>query len=160
MIKRSLTTWIRRCGAFVRRTETLPLVVLTAACLLFEELYPLSHFPMYSSFASNTYYVYLADGADRPLATVALAGMNTPALKKVYDGELRRERRRIRADGGTITAEQMQAVGRAVLERVKNSPSAQAAGEALPDVLRLYRVDIDLIEGRFEKRTTLVGELP
>jgi len=154
-----ITTWIRRCAGLVRRTEALPLVVLTAACLLFEEWYPLSHFPMYSSFASNTYYVYLTDGADRPLATVDVAGMNTPALKKVYDGELRRERRRIQSGGGTISAEQTQAVGRAVLERVKSSPPAQAAGEALPDVLRLYRVDIELIEGRFEKRTTLVGEL-
>lgn len=154
-----ITSWIRRCGSFVRRTETLPLVLLTAACLLFEEFYPLSHFPMYSSFASNTYYVYLADGSDRPLATVDFAGMNTPALKKVYDGELRRERRRIQASGGKINVEQTQAVGRAVLERVKSSPPAQAAGGALPDVLRLYRVDIELVEGRFEKRTTLVGEL-
>jgi hypothetical protein len=154
-----ITSWIRRCGRFVRRTETLPLVALTAACLLFEEWYPLSHFPMYSSFTSSTYYVYLADGADRPLATLDMAGMNTPALKKVYDGELRRERRRIQSSGGTINAEQTQAVGRAVLERVKNSPPAQAAGEALPDVLRLYRVDLELREGRFEKRTTLAGEL-
>ncbi len=63
--------------------------LLTLICLVVEEQYPFSNFPMYSSFGDRTYYIYLADGAGQPLATKPTAGMTTPTLKKVFDGELR-----------------------------------------------------------------------
>ncbi len=149
----------RRCIDLLRQTDTLPLLVTTAACLLLREHYPLSHFPMYSSFASKTHYVYLADGGGRPLATVPTAGMNTPALKKIFDNQLREERRRRNGESAGTRDAELRRAGEQVLAAVKSSPAADAAGEAFPDVLRLYRVEIELTGGRIEKRTALVAEI-
>lgn len=141
---------------FVVRTECQLLVGLTVACLIVGEQYPFSNFPMYASFTDRTYYVYLADGADQPLPSVPLAGMSTPTLKKVYDGEVRRTLRRLNVRRHDLTAEQKQAIGAPILSRLRNS--APAPDEGLPEVLRLYQVDIKLRDGRFEKRRTLIAE--
>ncbi|HSH37394.1 MAG TPA: hypothetical protein VK993_01300 [Chthoniobacterales bacterium] len=154
-----MTRIARKIATFVRRTETLPLLVITAACLFCKEFYPLSHFPMYSSFASRTHYVYLADGNGRPLPTFPTAGMNTPALKKVYDHALREERTRIKSLGNTDAAGGASEVAaERVLRTVQGSPAARTAGTT-PQVLRMYRVDIELVTHRFEKRTTLLAEV-
>ncbi len=44
------------------------LLTFTVLCLIIGEQYPFSSFPMYSSFSHDTYYIYLADQFDRPIA--------------------------------------------------------------------------------------------
>lgn len=132
------------------------MLVLTFACLVVKEQYPFSNFPMYASFTNRTYYVYLADGADQPLPSVPSVGMTTPTLKKVYDGEVRRTLRRLSIRRQDLTPEQKQAIGAPILRRLRNSPPPGTA--QLPEVLRLYQVDIQLRDGRFEKRRTLIAE--
>ena len=141
---------------FVRRLSFKPMLVLTFACLVLKEQYPFSNFPMYASFTDRTYYVYLADGADQPLPSVPVVGMSTPTLKKVYDGEVRRTLRRLRIRRQDLTAEQKQAIGAPILTRLRNSSPRGTA--SLPEVLRLYQVDIQLRDGHFEKRRTLIAE--
>ena len=135
------------------------LIGLTVACLVIKEQYPFSNFPMYSSFTNRTYYVHLADGNDQPLPSIPTIGMSTPTLKKVYDGEVRRQTRQLQIRRQQLTPEQKQAIGGPILERLKNTANAHAPGQPIPDVLRLYQVDIELTDGRFEKRRTLIAEL-
>ena len=151
-----LARWARGAAGWIQRSKTLPLLLLTTACLVIGEQYPFSNFPMYSSFTDRTYYVYLADGADQPVPSVPLVGMSTPTLKKVYDGEVRRALRRLKVRRQNLTAEQKQAIGAPILSRLRSS--APAGDERLPEVLRLYQVDIELHDGRFEKRRTLIAE--
>lgn len=144
---------------WIGRLELAPLLLLTAACLVIGEQYPFSDFPMYSSFGRSTYYVYLADQADAPVHARELVGMITPTLKKVYDGEMRREAKALRVPRRRLTPEQKRVVGERILARLKTTVPAQEAGAAFPAALRLYHVDIELVEGRIEKKQSLIAEL-
>ncbi len=85
--------------------------------------------------------------------------MTTPTLKKVYDGEMRREATALRVPRRRLTAEQKRAVGERILARLKTTGPAREAGVGFPETLRLYHVDIELIEGRIEKKQSLIAEL-
>ncbi|MEP6955701.1 MAG: hypothetical protein ABI883_02660 [Chthoniobacterales bacterium] len=146
-----------RLRTFLRWLPCKPLLCLTCACLLLEEQYPFSNFPMYSSFHNETYYVYLANGADEPLPTLTLFGKTTPTLKKIYDGEMRLHMRRLHRRRKELTTEEKRTIGSLVLRRLK--ASAAPLGSTFPDVLRLYDVQIELVGGQVERRRNLVAEL-
>ncbi len=130
----------------------LPLLVITAACLIVREQYPLSNFPMYSSFARATFYLYLADANGQPIACEPAVGMSTATLKKIFVTEMRKERDRLGQRKGNLPAESAKAVGERILAMLKNTHPA-------PDGLRLYQVDIALRDHQFSKETTLVAEV-
>jgi hypothetical protein len=114
---------------------------------------------MYSSFGRSTYYVYLTDGADQPLATITTLGITTPTLKKIYDGEVRKEVRRLRSARRLLTVEQRRPAGERVLESLKASPWVQQHAGSIPPVLRLHEVNISISGTRIEKRPQLIAEL-
>lgn len=144
---------------FLQNWRCLPLLALTLLCLLLEERFPFSNFPMYSSFTSRTFYVYLADGEDNPLATVTSGGMHTSKLKKIYQTELRKEQQR-NARNRRLTPEEKRPAGKRVLTMLRKSPVMQAQGLEAPSVLRLYEVNISLSHGRFRKQSILIAEAP
>ena len=135
------------------------LLLFTAFCLLLREEFPFSNFPMYSSFGKSTYYVYLADSEDRPLATLPTVGMATPILKKVYDTELKKEIGRLRSSRSKMTLPQKRPAGQRTLATLKNSLWAQQQGSEFPATLRLYEVNIALAGTKFNKRTDLIAEI-
>jgi len=151
-LKAILTAFGRR----LREGGWLPLLVVTSACLLFREQYPFSNFPMYSTFGSSTWYVYLADGNGQPIPSATAVGMSTPTLKKVFTTELRKERERQHLRG-KLTPAGEQAAGEQLLARLRRPSVAQTGGS--PQPLRLYEVEITLRSGRLEKATRLVAEL-
>ena len=51
---------------------------------------------MYSSFSHDTYYIYLADQFDRPIAAQLKLGVSTARMKKIYDSQLRKDARRLK----------------------------------------------------------------
>lgn len=162
----SLTTstalGLRRAGpvtlAALRNGRCTLLLLLTLLCLAVREEFLFSHFPMYSSFAKTTYYVYLADGTGQPLATLPLTGMTTPTLKKVYQTELQKEIRRLRSSRSKLTVDQKRPAGERVLASLHDSLWAQQQGDTFPPGLQLYEVNIALAGNGFEKRTDLIAE--
>lgn len=144
---------------FFRATRCQPLLLITAACLLLREQYPLSNFPMYSSFGAHTFYIYLADGTGRPIASLPAVGMSTATMKKVYVTEMRKERDRLGLRAKKLTVEEKRPVGERLLTKLKNSPAVRQRGSAFPGGLRLYEVEIAMRERRFEKETSLVAEV-
>jgi len=140
-----LARW--RCG---------PLLVLTAACLLVGEQYPLSDFPMYSSFGPTTYYLYLVDGSGRAVASIDTVGMSTPTLKKVFSSEMRKERERL-GRSKKLSAEEKRVVGERFLAQLRSSRAARARG-VVPEILRLCEVNIEQADGRFSKEMTVIAE--
>ena len=150
---------ISRLRRFVSSTGCQPLLIITAACLLVQEQYPFSNFPMYSSFGPTTYYLYIADGTGAPIPTLATLGISTPKLKKVFSSEMRKARERLHPPPQQLTPEEKQAVGQQFLAKLKSSPAARARKRKVPAVLRLYEVNISLESGRFEKKTEMIAEL-
>lgn len=149
----------RKFWRALARTRCLPLFALTLACLVIREQFPFSNFPMYATFSSHTFYVYLADGAGRPLPAIATIGMSTPTLKKVYVSEIQKERDRLHLGHKNLDAEQQRAVGERLLARLRNS-SPQAESATARGGLSLYEVTIDLRHGQFEKRTEKIAAIP
>ena len=136
-----------------------PMLLLTAACLLVQEQYPFSNFPMYSSFSHKTFYVYLADGTGAPIAAKNTIGINTPTLKKIYVSETRRERERRPGRSKQLTDEQKQTAGERLLARLRSSPAVRERNLEFPSGLRLYEVTISMAGGRFDKQTKLIAEV-
>lgn len=135
------------------RTRCLPLFALTTACLVLQEQFPFSNFPMYSSFSSHTFYVYLADGNGRPIPALTSLGMSTATLKKIYATELRKETQRLLLGKRKLSPQEKAVVGQRVLNGLKLSATA-------PNELILYEVNIDQRGGRFDKQTTPVASIP
>ena len=133
------------------------MLTLTAACLVIGEQFPFSDFPMYSSFRRTTYYVYLADEAARPLPTIDTVGIMTPMLMKMYDIELRREIARLKSSRLLMSTEQKRPVGERILQRLKTMQEQN--GGASVGALRLYEVNISVVESQLNKRTDLIAEV-
>ncbi|MCB1227538.1 MAG: hypothetical protein KDK99_17095 [Verrucomicrobiales bacterium] len=123
------------------------------------EFYPFSNLPMYSSFAPSTYYVYVTDLADQPVAIKFLSGQVLSNIKKTYESELKKQKSKA---GGSIKLadlpiEKRHEAGNATLHWLV--PFCHADQLAQLGGLRLRQVSIDYREGRIEKTELPVGEV-
>jgi hypothetical protein len=150
---------IRATLDFLRALPCKPLLLLTLGCLVLREQFPFSNFPMYSSFTNKTSYVYLADGAGKPVAAYASTGRPTSQLKKIYQREVLKEARRPGRLRQELTAEEKGAAGARVLTTLRDSEWARRVDSAFPAVVRLYEVKILLRKGRFDKQSLLIAEV-
>ena len=142
-------------------------VGVTVACLIAKENFPFSHYPMYSNFEDQTYYVWLADGDDQPIPAQKVTYLRLGRIKKIYNGGLLEVREQIGKEIGKkprkrdLTIAQRRAPGDETLRWIYDN-SRPEAQEVLRDScpLRLYQVDVR-IEGNkvVEDPKELVGEL-
>jgi len=88
----------RAALGWLRTTRCNWLLVMLLLGLVLRENYPFSHFPMFSSFSSKTYFIYLADPRGRPLRTRQF-GLSNSTLKKIFDRQRRKELRRFAEAG-------------------------------------------------------------
>ncbi len=114
---------------------------MTGLCLAAGENYPFSNFPMYSSFAKNSYYLYLADAAGRPLPTTRF-GMTTPGLKKIFESK-RRSLFRVKAGAAKPEPAAVdKAAGAALLQYLEALPAVRSQKSSLLRGLEVRRVGI------------------
>jgi hypothetical protein len=128
------------------------LLTFTVLCLIIGEQYPFSSFPMYSSFSHDTYYIYLADQFDRPIAAQVKLGVSTTRMKKIYDSQLRKDARRLKKTIREMSASDRANAANYLLSYLRKVPRAKTL---LPG-LRIYDVGLFLKEGRIEKESRLV----
>jgi len=123
------------------------------------EFYPFSNFPMYSSFSSETYYVYVTDLDDQPVAVVPFSGKALSNIKKIYDRELKRKKDEL---GGSIKMADLPLEARE--ESGEITLAWLAANGPRSDVLekmgglRLKQVNIRYDGASIQKETLNVGE--
>lgn len=101
-------------AAWIRRSRCQCLLVMVFLCLLLHENYPFSNFPMYSSFSSQTYYLYLTNARGQALETREL-GLSSSTLKKIFERFYRLELRKFKRAGGDGTALAEGAAGQSLL---------------------------------------------
>lgn len=126
---------------------------LTVLCLLAGENYPFSNFPMYSSFAKNSYYIYLANAAGQPLASASF-GLTTPGLKKIFESKRRAQ---FRHSGMIEPAQADQAAGAALLRYLDELPAVARKPALLPG-LQVRRVNILWEAGGITAQTETVAQ--
>ncbi|HEY2712446.1 MAG TPA: hypothetical protein VGI60_08025 [Chthoniobacterales bacterium] len=100
---------------WLRTTRCKWLLLVTVLCLVLRENYPFSHFPMYSSFSNETYFLYLTDAAGQPIATTRL-GLSSSTLKKIFDRQRRSNLRKYRTADSARFRLADQAAAQSVLE--------------------------------------------
>jgi len=145
---------------WLKRIRFKCLLVMTLLCLGLRENYPFSNFPMFSSFNGHTYLLYLTDAQGTVVSSTRL-GMQTSALKKIFDTQRREE---LKKTSGSSKAAQAALVehmaGEALLRYIDRQGSVQPQIQNLLHGLRVQQLTIRL-EGHdlvFETRTIATQE--
>lgn len=131
------------------------MLLIIALCLVLQEFYPFSHFPMYSTFGSKSHYVYLADSNDEPIAIKKYFKYSAPKLKKMFVTRLNFMKKAQNVKDTTM--ELRKDAARTLL--------AYLVKESDPNiikpikVLKLYVVDIKLENKEIMRTPTLLAEV-
>ncbi len=121
-----------------------------------EHVYPLNYFPMYSSMADKTDYLYTTDGNDRPIAQMQVFGVSTAWTKKILKNRTLRL-----ANGGQPTAAQAAQAAQEALAYVLESARDPAARSRLAAAgLKLYQVKVVRTRTGIERTTRLLASIP
>jgi hypothetical protein len=147
-----MTRLFPKTTAALRKSRFGVLLTFTVLCLVIGEQYPFSSYPMYSSFSHDTYYIYLADRFDRPIAAQLKLGVSTARMKKIYDSQLRKDARLLKKPIREMSASDRANAADYLLSYLRKVPRAKTL---LPG-LRIYDVGLFLKEGRIEKESRLV----
>ena len=147
-----MTRLFPKITAALRKSRFGVLLTFTVLCLVIGEQYPFSSFPMYSSFSHDTYYIYLADRFDPPIAAQLKLGVSTARMKKIYDSQLRKDARLLKKPIREMSASDRTNAADYLLSYLRKVPRAKTL---LPG-LRIYDVGLFLKEGRIEKESRLV----
>jgi hypothetical protein len=123
-------------------------VALVITNMAIRDNYPFSHFPMYASFSDHTYYVYVADKDDQPVPLQELTGIRTSKLKKPYDKDLDKARKKLDKRKRELSAAERSEAGATALRQAYRNAGAEGMAklEALAP-LKLYHVDIYMRDG-------------
>jgi len=142
-------------------------ILIALLCLLLKENFPFTHYPMYSNFEDQTYYVWLSDGEGEPIPIQNTTGLRLGRIKKIYNTGLLEARELAGAKFGKkprkrdLSPAQRRAPAEETLRWIYDSanPRAKAALRAAAP-LGLYHVDIRIEKNRVIETTPLrVGEL-
>jgi len=124
------------------------------------EFYPFSNFPMYSRFAPDTYYVYVTDLQDKPIAVAMTFGTAISNVKKAYDRKLTNLKKDVGGKGrkADLPPEVKRVAADEVLHWLAdNSPSKELV--KVHSGLRLHEVNVTYRDGRVSKSERQVGEI-
>ncbi|MEM7147479.1 MAG: hypothetical protein AAF591_20350 [Verrucomicrobiota bacterium] len=124
------------------------------------EFYPLSSFPMYSSFAPHTNLVFITDADDQPLPTYPTFGVVSSALKKSYAAKLNDIKAELELPTYRMTPDQKKPAGDALLLELKESVAPAAFKDnALPHI-KLYEIIIKRDDsGKITRTEQFITEL-
>ncbi len=125
------------------------------------EFYPLSSFPMYSTFSESPFLVYVTDQGGEKIAIDTSLKTHASELKKTYEVQLKAQKKQADLDGRLtdIPLPLKQAAGRATLEFLKARPSVQDFLATRPNpTLRLYEIVLTAGAQGIERRESLVAE--
>jgi hypothetical protein len=143
--------------AWIRRTRCKCLLVMTLLGLVLRENYPVSNFPMYSSFIAEAYYLYLTNAEGTPLATRRF-GLTAYELKKIFDRHGRKELKRYRKseDQPVLLAEE--AAGRSLLAYLDDISAGNSGAKKLLAGLQVRYVLIAQHGDELRQETRIVAQ--
>ena len=153
---------------YLRRTPAPALLIATVLCLALQENYPFSDFPMYSSFSSYSYYIYITDSQDNPIPIAEICSIRTSKLKKKYGDYLKDHRKKLEKEGVEIkgyqymTLEQRRLPGEQTLAWLYEACREGAREELYSHrPLRFHQVQLKMQPDKTIRETHLmVAELP
>jgi hypothetical protein len=142
--------------AWLARTRCKYLLVITLLCLVLRENYPFSHFPMFSSFSSRTYYIYLADAQGTALKTREF-GLSNSGMKKIFDRYRREELGRFAESGDARVPLAEAAAGQSLLRYLDGLSAGRPRAQKLLPGLQVQHVQVRQEEGDVRLETSTVA---
>jgi hypothetical protein len=152
----SLLTGMR---AWLRRTRCKWLLVMTVLCLVLRENYPFSNFPMYSSFASRTYYLYLTDAKGTAIQTTRF-GLASSTLKKIFDRYRRQELNRFKDSGDGRVPLAEASSGQLLLRYLEGLCAQRPEAAGLLAGLQVQHVNVSEQDEALKLETRVVAQRP
>ena len=137
-----------------RRVPIKLMLSVVFVSLLLREFYPFSWFPMYSNFSGHTWYVYVTDHRDQPIALRERFRVTTPFLKKAYYANLRAAQDS--RSEPSLSPERDAAL--ATLRFVTTEVRPKHAGTPCVG-LRLWKVELTRRDREIARDRSLLGEL-
>ena len=126
------------------------------------EFYPLSSFPMYSTFSESPFLVFITDGAGEKLAIDAALKTHASELKKTYEVRLKEQKKRADLDGRLtdIPQELKAAAARDTLQLLKARPQVQEYLSTRQNKnLQLHEIVLTAGTDGIDRREQMVAEL-
>ena len=133
---------LRALLSWLQATRCKWLLVVVLFCLVLQENYPFSHFPMYSSFANYTYLIYLADAQGRPIATPRF-GLSSSALKKIFDRYRRVALKKFEGSGKERVSLAEKAAGESLLQYLDGLAERRPTARQLIPGMQVRHVRVD-----------------
>ena len=127
------------------------------------EFYPLSSFPMYSTFSDSPFLVFITNAAGEKIAIDTSLKTHASELKKTYELRLKAQKKKADLDGRLtdIPMELKTLAGRYTLELLATRPKVQEFLATVSDkTLRLHEVVLTAGDHGTERREQLIAELP
>jgi hypothetical protein len=148
-----------RGRAWLQQTRCQWLLLMTLLCLGLRENYPFSNFPMYSSFSSRTYYIYLTDAKGAALRTKQF-GLSSSGLKKIFDGYRRRELKNFANSGRERVPLAEEAAAQSLVRYLDGLAAARPQAKKLLTGLQVHHISLrqDAHDLVLEKRTMATHE--
>ena len=147
----------------VRKNPLFIFFLVLVTCWIIGDNYPFSDFPMYDEFPDHTYYIFVKNGDDEPIAFQETTGTRTAGFKKPYDKELNAIRKELKKRKRELTPAEREPAGRRALERLYANAGDEVK-RRLEEIapLRLYHADIYMTDKGVidEREPVLVAELP
>lgn len=131
--------WLGSLLRWLRESRYQWLLLMTLLCFVLRENYPFSHFPMYSSFSNQTYFLYLSDAAGRPISTERF-GLASSTLKKIFDRQWRSELTRFKNAGTARVSLAEAAAAESLLHYLDGLGGNQTEAKALLPGVRVEHV--------------------
>ena len=143
-----------RIHAFLRHPASV-LVWFTLFSMAVKEQYPFSHFPMYSGFASETWYVYLKTADDQPIRTKYVFKETPSHCKKRFGSLQGAYLDKTGKEWDDLTDEDRAIIGADLIKELKeDAPEKMRRKRKLENIFHgpvtLVWVDIRYLDGKFE----------
>ncbi|MGI8955729.1 MAG: hypothetical protein ACR2II_02300 [Chthoniobacterales bacterium] len=145
--------------AWLQRTRCKWLLGMTIFCLLLRENYPFSNFPMYSSFSSRTYYLYLTDAKGTAIQTTRF-GPASSTLKKIFDRYRRQELERFKSAGNERVPRTEASAGRLLLLYLGGLSANRPEAAGLLAGLQVQHVKVSEQGDALKLETHVVAQRP
>jgi hypothetical protein len=150
-------SWPRALLSWLQATRCKWLLVVLLLCLVLQENYPFSHFPMYSSFASHTYLIYLADAEGQPIATPRF-GLSSSALKKIFDRYRRVALKKFEGSGKERVSLAEKAAGESLLHYLDGLAERRPPARKLISGMQVRHVRVDQTAGTLTFETLALAQ--
>ena len=146
-----------KIGKAVHRLRRIPcklMIATIAVCLAVREWYPLSSFPMYATFGPAASYVYVTDGADRPVPTLPTFGLSAMPMRRMFDSRVRAF-----AAAGVAAPEVNARAGEELLRFLVREAELVRGMKHFPPRLRLWRAESRIDAGRMVHARDFLAEI-